>query len=610
ARLRVARQGAAVPLDADLPGSRFDTRAVETRARRDYALLSEALGPFAALDGGDDESAARADAREHTWLRMAFGAETLDLDTTLSDAQPGDRLAAAESTAPRLPDEARHTVRLRLLIEELDGETLVERVLLDERLDAIDAASRELFLFFEPDISGLGGAILGVLSGDERWSPVFMSDGQSVTGESFSSGGPGVDILGDPTELPELVSLRLLVSTNGPGLETQESTRVIFERRAGPDPIGTPVTSADLDPLALKDGVPQALTGAYNILVSTGGGSPRTYAYRLAQVLDFIAAALLDPEVAAAYSKADRLWPMAMLGQGLVQSSEQVMVPGAGGLDGHAYVARPRVYLQSLEPALDEVDTIVRVTDLMLDSVRVLPDRSGASTAQQHLWYGVLQAALETEAGLLQAAGLDSEIATLESASLSMREPLSVLTSAMASLPTGLHPAMRADIENGLAVVVAGDAAAADEWWSVDPDTGQTRAMLVPGLRGYRVALDERPGNDVFDTSKAKHMYGGRRTTNRAIRGPGGVDRVKGYNPRDYQPPRRPGLPQNQRYRPPRTRIPTRPSPIPTCRGGQEYTVVLGCASLPARMSFYTLGAVEAISIAGIVYGLLKQFGG
>jgi hypothetical protein len=604
-----AREGPPLQLDEELPGARIDTRDMAERARRDYAMLRRALTPHLHLDGGTDEAAAETDAREHVWLRIPFGPEVLDLDTTLPGAEPGATLADAERSISTLPDELRHTIHLQVILEELDDDVVSERVVLDESLDAIDASERELFLVFEPDLSGFAGAITAVLSGDERWSPVLLRDGERIEGEDFSAGGRGQDLLGDPTDLPEPVTLRLIATTEGPGIEPEQATHVLMDRRTDGQLPGSLVADSSFAPLTNEAGVPTALTGITNIQVSTGGSNPRTFAYRLVQVLDFISGALLDEDIAAQYSLADRLWPMAMTSEALVQTSEQVLAPAAGGGAGHGYVARPRVYVASLTPMPDDPEAFLRITDLVIDGVRVMPDVRGAPTAPSHLWYGVLQSALETEMGLRAADALAEDDPLLLSASLSMQQPLTVLTPEDRAAPDGIHAALRRDLESGWVVVLVGDAATADSWWAIDANSGVTRAMLASGLRGFQDVITP-PGERarVFDGVEnlwerrgrgSKSMYRKRYPS-------GGTHRGDGVDRRDLMPKKKPGLPKGFKFKDPYARVPKRPPPTPRCAGqNQEYMIPICAVSLPASGPLFFLGIIEGVSITAITYELL-----
>jgi hypothetical protein len=601
-----ARQAPPVSLDEESPGARLDSTDISDRARRDYAMLRGALAPHLSLDGGLDEAAAEADARTHAWLRMPFGAETLDLDTTVADAQPGDALADPDQAFRTFPDEFRHTVQLQLILEELELGDLSERVVLDERLDAVDAARRELFLFFEPDLDGFAGAINAVLSGDERWSPVLMRDGERIMGDSFSAGGSGQDLLGDATELPEPVSMRLVATAEGPGLAPSEATHMLFDRRVSRGLAGSQALDAPIDPLESVAGIPIVLTGIANIVVSTGGLNPRTFAYRHAQVLDFIDAALLEEDTAGQYVLADRLWPMAMSGQAMALTSEQVLVPAAGGADGHGFVARPRVYLTSIGPEAGDLEAVVEITDLMLDSVRVLPSVSGAPTAPAHLWYGALQSALETEQGL-RAERVQGDESALTSASLSLRQPLNVIGPGIGTAPGSAPAALLDDLASGALVVLAGDGSAPDSWWSVAGASGVTHAMLAPGLRGVRDVIEPNAAQSrVYDEIYRKSERGSKSKA-RKWRPPGGTQRSDGYDRRQYKQPRKPGLPRGEKLKLPKSKPPPLRQPsVPRCTGQGEYMTVVGCVSLPTAGAFYLLGAVYGVSITGITYGLLK----
>ena len=427
--MEAARAGAPVPLDARPAGARLAVDAVGARARRDFAVLTGALGERFPATGGTDESLAMAAARDHVWLRIPFGAETLDLDTTLPGAEPGDVLTAATSESEE-PPVGRHEVVLKVLVETLDDGVLAEDVILEQRLDAIDAADRRIFLYFQPDLSGLGGAIVEVLSGDQRWIPVLLIDGEGTAGRPFSAGGRGTDLLGEATEAPEVVSLRLVATTISPGEPDEEATHVLFDRRAGAahGVPGAPVTEDQLEPLLKENGAPLALAGIHHVMVSTGGASMRTFAYRQSYIADFTAGVLLDEGKASSTSFADRLWPVALADQSLVMVSEQVAVPAAGGPDAHGFVARPRVYLTSIAPDPADPTTFTLTTDLMVDGVRLLPRTAGAPTAPLQVWYGALQSAIETEQGLRRTAGFSDEPPVeLAGGSFALQEPLAVV---------------------------------------------------------------------------------------------------------------------------------------------------------------------------------------
>jgi hypothetical protein len=579
--LEAARLGAPVALDAEPFGALMATERMGARARRDFARLTDALGPRFPTNAGTDEQSALEAARDHVWLRIPFGAETLDLDTTMPDAEPGDVLVADPSLSEDLAPDLHHEVALRLIVETLSDGVLSEEVVLERTLEAIDASERRIFVYFQPDLSGLGGAIVEVLSGDERWVPILLVDGEGEAGRSFSVGGRGTDLLGDETEAPDLVSARLEATTISPGDADQVATYVLFDRRPPGASRGSPgseVSKDELEPLLEEAGAPLLMAGIYHVMVSTGGANPRTYAYRQSQVADFVASSLLDEEHAATFSFADRLWPLAIADEYLVIASEQVTVPASGGTEAHGYVARPRVYLTAIAPDPTDVSLLTMTTDLMLDGVRILPRTAGAATAQMHVWYGTLQSALETELGLVRVGAMaDPGPRTFDGATFVTDEPLVVLTGDdLDTLTPDAHPSLRHDLASGRLVVAPGGPSAPASWWSIEPGTGVTQARISPGLRGYRDTSDRVPAGSerVLDTSKAKHNWGGPKRMTRPVGGP------------------RPHIPGN--YRPP---------PPPTTGGcpPNEYTIIVACVSLPAAILFWGVSLI----LVGVIIVLI-----
>ncbi len=133
------------PLDAT-DGSRvvtFDTSDIALRARRDDALLRLALGDRLDAATGGPAPDLSADVRHHVWVQVAWGAEWLDEDPTLADAQPGQTLTTPTSVVASLPDSDDQTVTVAVLDETLQGGQLTRSSVLSQTFDAAAAAPDE-----------------------------------------------------------------------------------------------------------------------------------------------------------------------------------------------------------------------------------------------------------------------------------------------------------------------------------------------------------------------------------------------------------------------------------------------------------------------------------
>ena len=135
-------------------------QAVDTRARRDYALLAGAIGDRVSGLDADGTAAAIAEVTGHAWVQLAQPDGTwLDLDRSMPDAQSGQTLTTADTTAEAMPDEARQMVTIRVIAETLEDGWLSESTLLEAPLDAATVAPQQLLVAFLP--ASEGGGLLG-----------------------------------------------------------------------------------------------------------------------------------------------------------------------------------------------------------------------------------------------------------------------------------------------------------------------------------------------------------------------------------------------------------------------------------------------------------------
>lgn len=560
ALLAAAPAGATVPLADPAMGEVLvvDVARIGERARRDHARLLEALE--GRVTGGAEADRSPL-VRDHVWV------QALDDDGVWRDLDPaapfGEALAAAESTATTLPEDAHHEVVVRAVAETLSEGVLAETVVLEERIRAADAAGMELWFYVQPDREGVGGSIVTLFEG-AAWLPVLLVDGEVHRGAAFELGGSAGGLFGGDffgSAGADLVALTLELATQGPGVAPISATRVLYDRAPPSARVAGALDANDLEPLP-DDGAPAAFGGLHHVLVSTGGASPRDHAIARAYAANFAANDLSAEGAASDYGLADLLFPLAVADQTLVVASERAIVDGLAGVGARAFVARPRVYLASLLPFPDVSDGTARLIDLALDGVDVAvgPDAAPDTVARHRLWYGALQTALETEATLQAARAVDPDTATIDSVSLAMAgATLRVVEPAERDTTEGR--ALRDALAQGHLAVLVGDPS---RFWAVDPASGATRSVLEPGLHIGFIG-----GGNYVNSSSGGVRYVIDEATGRSI----------GY------------IKDGKMYRYGRT-------PPSRCSGGTEYVILLGCVSIPASM---TVGMVTGVVVVAVV---------
>ena len=379
------------PLDA-IDGSsaiHFDTDALASRARRDDALLRLALGDRLAGATGGPAPDLSAEVRHHTWLQVAYGPEWLDEDTTMPDAQPGQTLTKATATPAQLPAADNQTVTVELVDKTLQGGQLTESTVLQQTFGAASATPSEIYLYFQPQLGGLGGTIDEQLGLASSYYPVLLVNGVGQQGTAFPV-KPSKDIFSgnvSPTD-PVLAGLTLNITVAGPGMTPRTATRTLLDRVPAGLDTGATLTSDKLTPLAGTVG-PTVLGDIHHIVVSTGGTSLRAYASQEGAALDFIIRA--GQGSPSDYPLDSQLWPMAVGDLGLVMMSERQVVPAAADApDVRSYIASPRVYVSSIgtDATGSSIDTEM---DLMIDGVRIVapagspggPARAGTTVVRR-----------------------------------------------------------------------------------------------------------------------------------------------------------------------------------------------------------------------------------
>jgi transglutaminase-like putative cysteine protease len=553
----------------------LDVQALSDRAHRDYARLRTVLGDLIDSATSTADTPGLDAVRHHVWVQAGVGPEWVDMDPTLSDAMVGSPIEPATSTASDLPLSEQDTVTVRLVAETLVNGALTPSTILERSLDAPTASASRIFLYFQPSTSSLGGAITAALTGDVSWVPVLLIDRTTELGSAFQTGGFSTDAFGNTTETPELTALRLDIETAAPGSKAQTAERVLIDRVPPDLRPSSSVDAAQLLPLPEDDAGPFVFGAIHHIMVSTGGTDRRDFAIQRSWSAWMTGAVASDVAVAADFALMDQLWPIAVADQDLVVASESLIVPALDTPEFRSYIARPRVYLSSLGRDPQTGHDLALSTDLLLDSVELLPRETApvADAMRERLWYGTLQTALETQVALRRAAMLDSAGRSLTGASLASG-PLTVLgPTDVATLPVNTPPSLREALSSGWLAVVPTDPIPPAAWWIVKPETGETRSIVAPGLGGV---LPVGPVSVAARTFASSYTHG--------------------TGPR--LPPQRPPVrpPGGSGYR-----------GASTCTAGDStgYIALTSCISVPVSMARWML-FLEIAAICVFAYYMLR----
>lgn len=570
-----------LPEAGGLAATTFDLDALVSRARRDHALLRTALDHAGLSLGGAPTAELVTEVRPHAWVQVQQDGAWIDLDPSLPDAQPGQRLTEPTGTSGTLPDEAWQTIALQVVTRHVADVGLTTETVLDRRLTTAEAADADVFLYFVPDAGG--GGLLSAPSSTEL-VPQLMVNREVQAGSAFSAAvdGDGGGFLGMGGGGPVLADAWVEVLREAPG-QVALSTVIPVVSRVPAATDTRSITVEELVPVATIDDAPASLGMIHHLVISTGGMSPREVAIARAGAMSFVGTGLLDEDAARDYAPGDLLWPIAVADRMVTLASERLLVPAVEAPGTvTAVVDRPRVSVFSFGPDPEDASRVRTSIDLAADAIRLiaLEDTDPVDLARRQVWYGVLESALETEALLQSASWAPADGMTLAGASLAMDRPLLVVTDP-ASVPTGAAPALRAALEAGDAAVVTGDPTTAATWWTIDPDDGTTRAIVAPALGG---AVASRPDPATATTDvQGGWTPGGGSYVNSAQNGVRWVINETTLETEGF-------IRDGRFYRYARTAPQAR-----TCSGGNEYSQILGCVSIPTAIVLGTVTAVIMI---------------
>jgi hypothetical protein len=475
------------------------------RARRDYAVISAALGASGSGASIPSRSTIDTEIASHVWLQAQVGGTWTDLDTAFADAAPGHAYATVDTTYADVPQGMMQHVTVRVTAETLANGALTTETPLEVTLPAWQLLDKQIF--FSHAGSGLSGTLVGNkdaatpvlwVAGDEHSGKAIQFAAASAKSGAF--GGAAFDFGGSSgaasPNAPAFVSESLEFEIDEPD-GTQDITRSTLIDRA--DPIWREGTAHDV--AGLRD-LPRDPAGAiiatqslYNIWLSAGDHDLRGYADAVAALTHSVATP--DPGASpVAMSFAREVWPFALGNFTLPVLSDHVIVPSLDDSPQlHFYADSPRIFVFGIQPDPTGKRAIFE-TDLRRDALRgVTRDPSGEAAVLQHkIWFGVLEGALEQELGSLAAERDGSDPASSSSTSNLLAAGGVVVLRPGSDADAGATDkqtaaAIRAASASGDTLVIPKNVLQGGPagWWQIAHAGGDTHAVLDTNINGFKV---------------------------------------------------------------------------------------------------------------------------
>ncbi len=472
------------PADGRASTSDFLAR-VTLRARRDQAVIREALGPGYVPVAATAREEAIADIQHHAWIQANVDGRWLDLDTSFGDAEPSRTYGPAEQTFDEIQPAWHQTVTIRVTSERVEDGTLSTSIALEMTLPAVDLIDRRVFLVHVPAASSGGlGLGAGQAHGD-RWAPVLLLNEQPHAGEPIdfadADTGSGFDALGGGGT-SGFVSEWLELEVVRPDGRRDTSRRALVDRagaawRASPD---HPLDG--LRPLPRDDKELFDPRSAHQVMFSAGPHDLRRYGRGMASMtLERIKHSDGPPRVMTA------LRQLALRNEAAVIWTDDVIAPG---LDQdpqvRVYCDSPRIAIVSLVP--QENGGFMQAYDLRRDTIRSIARSADgdAAAADRKVWFAAFEGALEHESSARDAvsAGIDPAGVRSTSALLTPEGVLVLKPTDIGRLPeVTKDPETRARLDASLragsTALIPRSALAmnARGWWEISSD-GDIRAIL------------------------------------------------------------------------------------------------------------------------------------
>ncbi len=197
------------------------------------ALVGDALAEAGVQMVGGDGSIPADELERHVWLQYADGANWIDLDPSVAGAEAGTAFATPTETPSVLPDDAYHTVTVRVVAEVVTTGEPTRTELVTHQFRSADLAGTPVYVVHAPaSWLGIGGAI----TGDQQYQPALLFGDQVVEGASMSLAlhEGALDALGEEGDVAEgqTIAEWIEVDVTVPGGEAKQSNRTLFDRIA------------------------------------------------------------------------------------------------------------------------------------------------------------------------------------------------------------------------------------------------------------------------------------------------------------------------------------------------------------------------------------------
>ena len=473
-------------------------------------LQAATAGLAPAADAAAEASALEALA-DHVWVQVRGAQGWQDLDP---DAEILGPLAAAEILDPAaLPEELRHAVTLRVVLELQNAAGLREERLLEWQGHPPELLERAVVLVHLPRRMGaveqsFGAAdyparLVAALDGETGWVPMlqigrelvsdrlFTRDGEIAAADLAPLAGAGSGIAGLSGSLDAAFGGPEAAAPSEPAIPTAEWLEIEV-RAPGAAPVVQRRTVFDLlGPAARRSGTKLAptqdqlrdravhLLGRTEVLIGGAAPTPLLLARLASQDLAGLVDSLRRLAAASDAAELAAVPPAPPLPYALLRFASQRFPRNST-----TALASPNVVLHHLRYAWNPDGTITEGLELDIVGNEVT---AGRDWFQRRLAQGVSDTVLE---GLLSpAADASQNAARFHAEDLAAGKawtPLAAARLAAAPLPPDLAARLATDLEAGYLVVAPADlaaAAAADRlaWWRIDPANGTALGLLKTG---------------------------------------------------------------------------------------------------------------------------------